>query len=276
MSYEAIRWAMAQAVPKSSAKFVLVAMADCVNAEGSEMVCWPSYRHLTDRTGQDIKTVEAGLRRLRELGFIVDTKERRGVTGQVIVYRLKTPENGGVITPSNPPKQEQAGETNNPNSGAVETAGKTPVFPGKTPVFPIKDPQISHETPPKTGGGTSNGTSNGTKKEPGKSARVRATNLPVPGVPAELLNDWIQVRDKKRAGPITQTVIKGLEREAAKAGLTVEEAVTFCCEAGWQGFNAGWYADRTKTTTKPASSGKHSGFAEKNYREGVEADGSFH
>jgi hypothetical protein len=70
-------------------------------------------------------------------------------------------------------------------------------------------------------------------------------------------------------------VIAGLLREATKAGITPAEAVTFCCEAGWQGFNAGWYADRTKGKT-PATSGKHSGFAGKNYREGVEADGSFH
>jgi hypothetical protein len=267
---------MQQPVPKSSAKFVLVAMADCVNADGAGMVCWPSYRHLTERTGQDVKTVEAGLRRLREHGFIVDTGERRGVTGQVIVYRLNTPECGVVPASAFSLGVGPIGETNTPNLGGVDTAGKTPVFPSKTPVFPVQDPQISHETPPKTGDGTSNGTSNGTKKEPVRKARVRADDLPIPGVPDDLQADWVKVRANKRAGPITATVIAGLQREAAKAGLTVIEAVTFCCEAGWQGFNAGWYADRTKGRTPAAPSGKHSGFADKNYREGIEADGSFH
>lgn len=262
MSYEALRWAMAQAVPKSSAKFVLVAMADCVNAD--TMVCWPSYRHLTERTGQDIKTVEAGLRRLRELGFIVDTMERRGSTGQVIVYRLNTPETGPLE------------ETNTPDLGAVDTVGKTPVFPDKTPVFPGKDPQISHERPPKTGDGTSNGTSNGTSKEPKRGAQAPAFAPLIAGVSAELLNDWIAVRKAKKAGPLTATAIAGLEREAVKAGLTNAEAVAFCCEAGWQGFNAGWHADRTKGKTPATTSGKHSGFAAKNYREGIDADGSFH
>lgn len=212
MSYEAIRWAMAQAVDKSSTKFVLVAMADCVNADGDQMICWPSYKHLTERTGQDIKTVEAGLRRLREAGFITDTGERKGTTGQVVVYVLKTPE-----------------------LGAVETGRKTPVFPAKTPVFPIKDPQISQIRPPKTGDGTSKEPVIGTSKE--LDARLSA-------VPSSTLADYLKVRKAKRAGPFTETAIDGMEREALKAGLSLAEAVRVCAELGWQGFNAGWHQQR--------------------------------
>lgn len=291
MSFDAIKWAIAQKVEKSSAKFVLVAMADCVNAEaGADMVCWPSYKHLTERTCQDVKTVEAGLRRLRDSGFIVDTGERKGGTGQVIVYRLNTPKNG-VLAPLpkitlEAPKTPVFGValatnqqadllTNTPNNGVVDTAGKTPVFPCKTPVFPVKDPQISHERPPKTGDGTSNGTSNGITKEPVKKARTRAADLVIPGVPDSLQADWTKVREKKRAGPITQTVIDGLLREATKAGISAAEAVTFCCEAGWQGFNAGWYLERqAKGQVKPTT-GKHAGFQNLNYREGIAEDGTF-
>lgn len=213
MSYEAIRWAMSQPVPKSSAKFVLVAMADCVNGEQQHMTCWPSYKHLTERTGQDVKTVEAGLRRLREAGFITDTGERKGTTGQVIVYRLNTPE-----------------------IGAVETDGKTPVFPVKTPVFPIKDPQISHERPPKTGDGTSKEPVIGTSKEHG-DARLSE-------IPPNFLSDYLEVRKAKKAGKFTSTAISGMEREAKKAGLSLAQAVQVCAELGWQGFNAGWYEQR--------------------------------
>lgn len=213
MSYEAIRWAMSQPVTKSSAKFVLVAMADCVNGEQKDMTCWPSYKHLTERTGQDVKTVEAGLRRLREAGFITDTGERKGTTGQVVVYRLNTPE-----------------------FGAVETDRKTPVFPVKTPVFPIKDPQISHERPPFLGDGTS--------KEPVKEP-VRKEDSRLSALPPGLLSDYLKVRKAKRAGEFTTTAIDGMEREALKAGLTLEMAIRACAEFGWQGFNAGWYEQRT-------------------------------
>ena len=214
---------MSQPVDKSSSKFVLVAMADCVNNEAVGMTCWPSYKHLTERTGQDIKTVEAGLRRLRDSGFITDTGERKGSTGQVIVYRLNTP----VI-------------------GAVETGRKTPVFPAKTPVFPIKDPQISHIRPPKTGDGTNQGPSKGTKKE-GESAA-----LSIPDVPDQLMLDYLAVRKIKKGGPITNAVINGFEREARKAGISNEQAAQVCCEANWIGFNAGWYEKRVATPDKAA------------------------
>lgn len=223
MSYEAIRWAMSQAVDKSSAKFVLVAMADCVNLEAGEMLCWPSHKHLAEITGQDAKTVEAGLRRLREAGFITDTRQRKGTTGQVIVYRLNTPENG-----------------------AVETGGKTPVFPAKTPEIPVKDPQISGERPPKTGDGTRNGTRNGTRKEPGIDPRLSA-------IPPNFLADYLKVRKAKKAGEFTATAISGMEREAGKAGLSLADAVRVCAEWGWQGFNAGWYEQRMARNGAQAS-----------------------
>jgi hypothetical protein len=69
-------------------------------------------------------------------------------------------------------------------------------------------------------------------------------------IPPALLADFLAVRKAKRAGPLTATAIAGLQREADKAGISLEAAVTACCEFGWQGFNAGWYADRAQ---KPAA-----------------------
>lgn len=270
MSFDAIRWAMAQDVEKSSAKFVLVAMADCVNMEtGSDMLCWPSYRHLAARTGQDLKTVEAGVKRLRDAAFVLDTGERQGRTGSVVVYRLNTTRNGvslpmpeprlkPSIAPENGGASLQAAApttaASNPTSGATAENNSNTGFPVSNTVFPVKRPQIPFEATPKTGGGISNGTRDGTNKEPVKKARQRAADLLIPGVSLELQGDWTKVREKKRAGPITQTVIDGLLREAGKAGISAADAVTFCCEAGWQGFNAGWYADRTgRTSQRPGA-----------------------
>lgn len=269
MSFDAVRWALAQKVEKSSAKFVLVAMADCVNGDGASMVCWPSYRHLTDRTGQDVKTVEAGLRRLREAGFIVDTGKRRGATGRVVVYMLKTPENGGVIELDRPDETGDESTINTPESGAVDTAGNTPEFPRKTPVFPGQSPQISHPIPPKTGDGTSNGTRKGTRKEPGRSAGA----LAIPGVPDKLLTDYLAVRKAKRAGPLTDTAIAGLQREAGKAQITLAEAVTACCEFGWQGFNAGWYAERMARASGRSTANEPAWRAEQRERTQIAAPG---
>ena len=67
-------------------------------------------------------------------------------------------------------------------------------------------------------------------------AKVAAIELQ--DVPPNLLAEWGLVRKAKRAGPITETVIKAMIREAGKAGLTVAEAVQVCVERGWQGLRA--------------------------------------
>jgi len=70
--------------------------------------------------------------------------------------------------------------------------------------------------------------------------------LHIPGVPEQLLRYYIELRKGKRAGKLTPTAIRGLEREAGLAGISLAEAIEACCEFGWQGFNAEWYAQRRK------------------------------
>jgi hypothetical protein len=48
----------------------------------------------------------------------------------------------------------------------------------------------------------------------------------------------------------------GIRREAAKAGIGLADALAYCCEAGWQGFNAGWYADRQGAARGTAATGE--------------------
>jgi len=50
----------------------------------------------------------------------------------------------------------------------------------------------------------------------------------IPPINGELLSDWLEVRNKKKSGKVTKTVWGGIEREAAKAGLSAEQAVKIC------------------------------------------------
>lgn len=59
------------------------------------------------------------------------------------------------------------------------------------------------------------------------------------GIDGQLAQDYIALRKSHRA-PITQTALKGIEREANNAGLSLEQVLTICCERGWRGFNASW------------------------------------
>lgn len=161
VSAKAVTWALKQPVPQSSAKFVLVVLAECVN--GESFVAWPSIAHVIEATGQDRKTVQANIRRLQEWGWIEDTGEREGTTKQVVVYRLKEPENGPI---------KEAQKRNSTENGTV------PFFPGKTPEIPTEEAQISLETGPKTGHGTVK-EPEGNRKEPEQSAsRSRKSRLP--------------------------------------------------------------------------------------------------
>ena len=83
----------------------------------------------------------------------------------------------------------------------------------------------NHETPPNGG-----------------VARKRAAARP-DDVSEPVWRDFQAIRKAKRA-PLTDTALDGIRREAGKAGVTLADAIAYCCEAGWQGFNATWYAER--------------------------------
>jgi uncharacterized protein YdaU (DUF1376 family) len=73
------------------------------------------------------------------------------------------------------------------------------------------------------------------------SARARRAVGCPPDVAPKVFGDWLEVRKAKRAGPVTQTVLDGIRREAEKAGITLQSAIEHCCVSGWQGFRADWY-----------------------------------
>lgn len=90
----------------------------------------------------------------------------------------------------------------------------------------------------------------------GKTKRKRSSNAQKPeSVSGQVWNDFSALRAKRRA-PITETALKGIQREAEKAGITLEEALSTCCERGWQGFKAEWYR-REKLEQKNASKAEY-------------------
>lgn len=86
--------------------------------------------------------------------------------------------------------------------------------------------------------------------------RKRVSNVQKPeSVSEQVWEDFSALRTKRRA-PITETALKGIQREAEKAGITLEEALSTCCERGWQGFKAEWYR-REKLEQKNASKAEY-------------------
>jgi DNA-binding transcriptional regulator YhcF (GntR family) len=77
----------------------------------------------------------------------------------------------------------------------------------------------------------------------------RATQIEKPsGVSEQVWNDFIALRKAKRA-PLSATALSVIAKEAEKAAMHIEEALTECVTRGWQSFKAEWI--KPKTTTKP-------------------------
>jgi hypothetical protein len=52
--------------------------------------------------------------------------------------------------------------------------------------------------------------------------------------------DFLTVRKAKKA-PVTESGMAGIRREAAKANISLEDALRISVERNWQGFRADWY-----------------------------------
>lgn len=87
-------------------------------------------------------------------------------------------------------------------------------------------------------------------KDKGEKIKTRATRLQAvacpDGVDAGVWSDWCQLRKAKRA-PVTAAAMAAIDREAAKARMSLQDALQTCCARGWAGFKAEW----VQPTTQP-------------------------
>lgn len=82
---------------------------------------------------------------------------------------------------------------------------------------------------------------------------------PPEGVSIQVWQDF----KKSRKAKLTQTALDGIQREANKAGWTMEAALMECCARGWRGFKAEWVADKATPANQPKT------FAERDREAGM-------
>jgi hypothetical protein len=134
MSSEALAWAFKSDVKPSSVKFTLVALCECANYQTGKI--FPSIRHLCQITGQDRKTVISNIGKLVSEGWIDETGERVGKTGQIKVYQA----NIGTV-----PKVEQSQERNG-SAFPLKESQKRDTEPSREPSRDINK-KVAHEIP---------------------------------------------------------------------------------------------------------------------------------
>lgn len=287
MSYAAERWARAQRVGNARAKQVLVELANCHNGKTGK--CTPGIKYLHEVTELKEDTISTATNFLQSKGFIKKTyvavEKGRAISYELLGFnpqeweRKKTEdstENGLTQNRGNPesvgtPETGATGTPENGGTGTPEFGGETGnknrernrevmCAPSGAPQPPemsddeIADllesvPQEKGERPPFEKG--AHLSEKGDHPSPAPK-RKRVSNVQKPeSVSEQVWEDFSALRTKRRA-PITETALRGIQREAEKAGISLEAALSTCCERGWQGFKASWYEkDKTEQNVAP-------------------------
>ncbi len=81
--------------------------------------------------------------------------------------------------------------------------------------------------------------------------------LEAENIPSNLIDDWLKVRKAKNQ-PLTDTALKATIREASKAGMSLSDAITICCERSWAGFKAEYLVNQSSSKATIADQNKAS------------------
>jgi uncharacterized protein YdaU (DUF1376 family) len=85
-----------------------------------------------------------------------------------------------------------------------------------------------------------------------KPKTQKNTVVPPAGVTDIVWQDFVNHRKQKKAA-ITQTALNGIEKEARKAGISLQEALETCVTRGWTSFKADWIAEKLTANQRAAN-----------------------
>ena len=215
MSMRLMAQAMSIKVGNPLRKLVLIKLADNANDDG---ICFPSYQYIADVCEISRRSAMNHIEALIDMGFVLkkSRKNKDGSSSNLYVLNLE---------------KGSAGDSLGSAGDSLGSAGDSPGgSAGDSPITyhslePINEP---------------------IKKTKQKSAVVLLAEF---GIEGQLAEDFIAHRKSKKA-TITETVLKGYQREADKAGIPLAEAMEISIVRNWQGFNANWDWKGTATHSK--------------------------
>lgn len=201
-----------------TAKAVLVSLADNANDDG---YCWPSIPKICERTCFSERAVHGAIKWLESNGLLHADRSN----GRHTTYRL-TPQN--YIEPP----QEMRGRSKCTPAGDAVTPAANAVLPPQEMQSPPQEMRSNRKEP-----------SFNRQRTVNKTNALKVDDLVADGLDEQTASDWLQVRKAKKA-PLTATAWNAVKREAALAGISVNDAVRIATESGWQGFKAEWILAR--------------------------------
>ena len=213
---------------------------------------WPSRAAIAERTGMHPSNISSATTALVNLGWL--TKDGVGGFSKATRYTLCVPD---FSTQTTVAQQATVADAATVAQSAIQTVAEraTQTVADQTT---RKEQSIEQSI------------------EQSKSKRVTAqSRSPVPSRPNEVTeqtwSDWLALRKAKRA-PVSDTVVAMAQREADKAGLTLEAFLQIWCMRGSQGMQADWIKPAELQQYRPNKrTPTPENFAERNYGAGVEA-----
>ena len=212
--------AMSLEVGNPTRKLVLIKLADQANDKGE---CYPSYSTIAKAAECSKRSAMTHVEQLEKDGFLIIQRRK--------VKDNQNLSNVHILTLD---KAQQPSENSALGGETVALGGGENISPK-----PVNNNQSMNQS----------------MNQEGVTRKTRTTkslhaddlnallNL---GVEKQLAQDWLQTRKEKRAGSLTPTVVAGLQREAAKAGLTVPQAVQVAAERGWGRFMASYLTNEAQ------------------------------
>ncbi|MBY0475439.1 MAG: helix-turn-helix domain-containing protein [Nitrosomonas sp.] len=215
-----------------------LAISDHASDDGTNV--YPSVKHLAEKTRQSERTIQYQLRKMEESGWLIVVADEKGGRSKAREYKInidwikganiapfKSETKGAEIAPINLPikgaTDDIKGASDDIKGASDDTKGAIAVAPESLESsLTIIEPSIKEKI---------------IKKENGIDPEIK--NL-LPDVDEQVIKDFLILRKQKKA-PITATAMQGFRREAAQAGISLQDALILCCTNGWQGFKAEWY-----------------------------------
>lgn len=220
-----------------------LALADHAHEDGTSVR--PSVKLLAKKTRQSERTVQYQLRKMQAYGWLILVRNSSGKPGYPNEYKINSAwltgaeSDGcnfctGAIDNMDGCNVEHGRVQKGANTGAIAVAPKPLYKPS------VKQPSVEPSL------------------DAGKPrTSLIAADLIVIGISQQIASDFLAIRKAKRA-PLTTTALDGIQREAEKAGITLQQALTTCIERGWQGYKAEWdkrEGQGAANTTGPSKNG---------------------
>ena len=196
-------------------KAVLMALANHSDELG---LCWPSVFLIANMTCFSDRAVQKSLVSLAQKGVIKTSISPGGKSNRYVI----NPEPRSPLSLSN---SKLDGEPDAPLNGEP-----------RSPRTTFTPNHVHRNGEPRS--------LNGEPRSPKPLRTVKEPSIVIPnGVSQNAWDDFLKIRKAKRA-PLTKTALAGIEREAEKAKISLDEAITMCAERSWQTFRADWLVDK--------------------------------